>query len=51
MVIYVVKYSTSYDYDEIVSYHLNKDDAEQRAKQINKDNLGLDAYVDDIEAE
>ena len=29
MVIYVVKYSTSYDYDEIVSYHQNKDDAEQ----------------------
>lgn len=51
MVIYVVKYSTSYDYDEIVSYHQNKDDADQRAKQINKDNPGLDAYIDDIEAE
>ena len=51
MVIYVVKYSTSYDYDEIVSYHQNKEDAEERAKQINKDNKGLDAYVDDIEME
>lgn len=51
MVIYVVKYQTGYDYDEIVSYHQSKDDAEQRAKQINKDNQGLDAYVDDIEVE
>jgi len=51
MVIYVVKYQTGYDYDEFVSYHQNKDDAEERAKQINKDNPGLDAYVDDIEME
>ena len=51
MVLYIVKYSTSYDYDEIVDYYQNKDDAEHRANQINRDNPGLDAYVDDIEAE
>ena len=51
MVIYVVKYQTGYDYAEFVSYHQNKDDAKKRAKKINKDSPGIDAYVDDIKLE
>ena len=50
MVIYVVKYQTGYDYAEFVSYHQNKDDAEKQAKKINKENPGIDAYVEDLHA-
>jgi hypothetical protein len=51
MKIYAVKYSTGYDYDEFVSYHQSEEDAQERANQLNKDNPGLDAHVEDIELE
>ena len=49
MFIYCVKYQTGYDYDEILGYYAKKEDAEERCKEVNQGNPGLDAYVDDIE--
>ena len=49
MTIYVVQYSTGHDYNEIVDYYSSEEDANQRAKQLNKDNPGMDYYVSDIE--
>ena len=48
MTIYVVQYSTGYDYNEIVGYYLCEDYANQRAKQLNKDNPGIGCFVDFI---
>ena len=49
MIIYCVKYQTSDGYDEILGYYENKKEAEERRKEVNRGNPGLDAYVDDIE--
>lgn len=49
--IYVVQYPTGYDYNEIISYHYNLEDAENKAKEVNKNNPGIDCFVSEIEVE
>ena len=49
MIIWVVQYSTGYDYNEIVGYYLNEKDANDKARQVNLDDVGIGAFVSDIE--
>lgn len=51
MKIYVVQYPTGYDYNEILGYYQNLEDAENKAKEVNKNNPGYDCYVSDIDVE
>jgi hypothetical protein len=49
MNIYAVIYSTGYDYNEILGYYYNLKEAEERAEKVNKENPGIDCYVEEIE--
>lgn len=68
MIIYAVKYSTGYDYDEIrgyyitkektgydyeeiIGYYITKEKAEQKANEAEKNNQGMEFYIDEIEVE
>lgn len=51
MIIYAVKYSTGYDYDEIIGYYLTKEQADQKALEAEENNQGMGFYVDEIEVE
>ena len=49
MIIYAVEYTTGYDYNENLGYFLDKQKANEKAKEINRQNPGLDAFVTEIE--
>jgi hypothetical protein len=49
MKIYIVKFSTSDDYDEIVSYHETEEEAQNKCVILEKQNPGFGFYVDDVE--
>ena len=52
MKIYTVQYSYGYDApDVIVGYYFSEEEANQRAKQINKENPGIGCFVDYIEVQ
>ncbi len=51
MKIYVVQYQTGYDYCEILGHYSTEEAANEKCKQVNKDNPGLDAFVSDIDVE
>lgn len=51
MKIYVVQYSTGYDYNEIIGYFFNESDAENKAEQVNKENPGLDCFVGEVDCD
>jgi len=51
MLIYVVQYSTGYDYNEIVSYHSTEEAANKAAEEAEKNNQGFGFFVGELELE
>jgi hypothetical protein len=51
MKIFIVQYSTGYDYNEIIGYFFSEADAQAKAEQTNKENPGLDCFVGEADCE
>lgn len=51
MILYVVYYNTNYDRAAVISYHLTLEGAQAAMAETNKNNPGLDAYIEEIEVE
>ena len=51
MNIYSVQYSTGYDYNEILGHYSNLEEAEERAEKVNRENPGIDCYVEEVEVD
>lgn len=49
MILYVVYYDTNYDRADVVSYHLTLEGAQSSMAETNKNNHGINAYIEEIE--